>query len=492
MDLESEKNYLREFWKNNSLRKVSSILKKQNIELYNLIKALPDGNNISEKVWIILNGNPPSCITCQNPVRFLDFRRGYTTFCSSKCVANNSDMIKSKADNYFKKHGVSHQFYNPLYREKFLKTMRSKYGVENAGQITELKVKRAKAKRDTNYNSFEKFSEFSKPEFSIDEYTRHDDSELKWRCQICNSIFQSKISYGPPKCKSCFPVGNFGQQSSIEIEIINSIKEFYTGEIIENSRNIIAPKELDIYFPDLKFAIEVNGNYWHNANLLDSNYHQDKFEICKNQNIKLLMISDYEWANYKSLILNMIKHRLGIIRERIHTRKCTIKQITVSNARVFLNINHLHGFVNSSSYIGLFHQDELVSVCSFSIKNRFNNKNEIEITRLAFSYVVPGALGKFLKYIQTFYPALDIITYADLRYGTGDIYRNNGFIMERCTKPGYWYIVNNKIYHRLSWTKKKLINMGYEKTLTEQEIMKQMGALKIYDCGHYVYRLPAR
>ena len=45
--------------------------------------------------------------------------------------------------------------------------------------------------------------------------------------------------------------------------MVNYIKEIYSGEIIENDKTIINPKELDIVLPELKLAFEFDGKYWH-------------------------------------------------------------------------------------------------------------------------------------------------------------------------------------------------------------------------------------
>ena len=59
-------------------------------------------------------------------------------------------------------------------------------------------------------------------------------------------------------------------------------------EIVENSREIIKPYELDIYLPKLKIAFEFNGLYWHNELYLEKNYHLNKTCSCENQKIQLI------------------------------------------------------------------------------------------------------------------------------------------------------------------------------------------------------------
>jgi hypothetical protein len=494
MDYQSEKNYLLKLWGSNP-KGAFGTLKKENAALFEKIADNQTGNSFSEKVWRYVYQLDPTCSVCNKPAKFLDFRRGFTMFCSVSCMSRSTTTADKKRNTCISKYGVKHFSKTSSYKEKFKNTLMSKYGVTNPGQIEALKTARSRSKQLTFYNSLSKFQDYSVPLFTFEEYTRHNDSSLKWKCVHCNNEFLDNILGKIPKCPSCFPKGFFGKQSNTEKEILEEIRKFYSGEIIENSRSIIKPKELDLYFPLENFAIEFNGSYWHSDDQIDNMYHQKKFILCNEHNIKLLMISDHEWFNHKELTLSMIKHRLNIKNnnntvEKIHTRKCIVKLISIAESKKFLNQYHVSGAANASEHLGLFFNSTLLAVCTISHKNRFKNlSNCIEIVRLAFSRNLPGALGKFLKYINEKYPNIDIETYADLRYGTGAVYLKNNFTLVGMTKPGYWYWYKDQIYHRLSWTKKKLVKMGYDPTLTEKQIMNNINAIRIYDCGHYLYKL---
>jgi len=393
--------------------------------------------------------------------------------------------MAKKALTSISRYGVDHFSKTDDYLEKFKNTCRNKYGVDNPGQIVANKTTRARAKQLTFFNSLiSAIDKFSIPAFSFDEYTFVRDKELLWKCVTCNNTFLSNIFGKLPRCPSCYPTGNIGGQSSVELDILDEIRKFYNGKIIENSRQIISPKELDLYFPEEKFAIEVNGVYWHSK--VSPIYHRDKYTRCASDGIRLLMITDNEWTVNRQLIIRMIKHRLGVTPKSIPARKCRVEQVDYRVAKKFLESNHIHGNSKASAYYGLYSEQTLLAVISILTRNRFKRNNcEIEIIRLAFGEIsVIGALGKFIKEIRKSYPDSDISTYADLRYGDGLVYTKNGFIETHITSPGYWYFLHNTMYHRLSWTKKKLVSLGYDANKTEAAIMEELGALKIYDCGH--------
>jgi len=71
-------------------------------------------------------------------------------------------------------------------------------------------------------------------------------------------------------------------------------------KIVENDRTkLINPNtnrflELDIWFPQLNKAIECNGVYWHSKNGAIKN-DRIKQQLCQQQRIDLLIITDKEW-----------------------------------------------------------------------------------------------------------------------------------------------------------------------------------------------------
>lgn len=91
--------------------------------------------------------------------------------------------------------------------------------------------------------------------------------------------------------------------------IVDSIKKVYSGKIIENSKSIIKPKELDIYIPELNLAVEFNGDYFHSTlNGTPKEYHVEKSIMCKNKNIRLIHIYEFEDLEEQiNLLLNLIK-----------------------------------------------------------------------------------------------------------------------------------------------------------------------------------------
>ena len=107
-----------------------------------------------------------------------------------------------------------------------------------------------------------------------------------------------------PRCLNCYPYINTGY-SNLEKELIDFCKEYYPN-LIENNRTLIKPLELDIVIPELKLAIEFNGDYWHSTSFKDKNYHLNKTIECESKGYRLIHIFEHEWLNNK----NEIKQKL--------------------------------------------------------------------------------------------------------------------------------------------------------------------------------------
>ena len=134
------------------------------------------------------------------------------------------------------------------------------------------------------------------------------DSIVETKCPKCgkydrhsfNNVYHLKSeTYTPRLCHSCYKSLS---TSKYEDEIADYISTFYSGELVRNSRNIISPLELDLYYPDKKIAVEFNGDYWHNESRVTSDYHYNKFKKCFDSGITLVSIFEHEWLSNKDSI----------------------------------------------------------------------------------------------------------------------------------------------------------------------------------------------
>ena len=158
----------------------------------------------------------------------------------------------------------------------------------------------------------------------------------------------------------------------------------------------------------------------------------------------------------------------------------------------FLFENHIQGKCPSSIKLGLFYNDEIVSLMTFGKSRHFigNGKTEWELLRFCnkMDTRVVGGASKLLKHFIKTYNPNEIVSYADKRWSDGNLYEVLGFQKYNESKPNYFYIVNGKREYRFNYRKSILVKQGYDPNKTEKQIMEERGIPRIYDCGCLCYK----
>jgi hypothetical protein len=238
----------------------------------------------------------------------------------------------------------------------------------------------------------------------------------------------------------------------------------------------------------LNLAFEFNGLYWHSEIHKDNNYHNKKTTDCLNEGIKLLHIWEDDWLFKKDIIKSIILNKLGVI-ERIWARKCEIRSVDNKEVRIFLDDNHIQGFVGSSVKLGLYYEGVLVSLMTFgALRKSLGTKSSLRnwellmfCNKIGFSVV--GGASKLFKYFLSNNEFDMIVSYSDNGRGVGELYTKLGFEFVHNTTPNYYYIVGGKREHRFNFRKDVLVKKGFDTNKTEKEIMNELGYLRVFDSG---------
>ena len=507
---------------------VEDWIKRNYIEFYNYLNERYVGIPIKEQLYLYYNkiDNIPTCPNCGKQVKFHGYTYGYAKYCSAKCAQNDKKVQEKRIETCINKYGTDFQGqiinkikstkkekygdenYNNI--KKAQKTCLKRYGVDNPmkskkilekSKQTCLKrygVEYALLREDYKKEARQRFDNQIKNHYS--EVLQIDNNILTCscpdpNCNLCkekqyqisyNTFYERKFVYNICPCTIKLPLGESvtnNKNTSLEV-FVQEILDKHNIEYITNARNIIVPKELDIYIPSKKLAIECNGIYWHTDK--DNKYHYDKFIKCQKLGIQLLTIWEDQIVNKSDIVESIILSKLGIYKERIYARKCTIKEVDAKTSREFLDNNHLQGNVNSSIKLGLYYNDKLVSLMTFGKNRRCLNSqdNGWELYRycnLLNTQVIGGASKLFAYFIKHYNPT-EIISFSSNDISNGDLYKQLGF-QYKSESISYWYIKNKVRYHRYKFRKSELIKQGYDKNKTEHQIMTELGYYIIYDTG---------
>jgi hypothetical protein len=517
-------------------------------ELVNFLNDLYPNVELSIQINCFLTNKSPYCSLCKKPVKFFG-KETCSILCRNTVAKNRSaSRIEKQKQTILKKYGVDnirkipgaeakrlttmHQKYDSgnsqkarmaaSNRSKHLNTLgrdtlKEKYGVDNPSLLSSHKNK-SKRTLIKNYgvDHYSKSSEFQKKsELKKQEYYNNYCPQNITIISISNDLEKQSMFSNPNKIISfkciscdttdampsetfkwriretgtcCFKCSNISHGSQKENEVKKFIRDELKISIIENDRKVLKNKEIDIFLPEYKIAIEFDGLFWHNDLRIDKHYHLQKTKEASQCEIKMIHIFEDEWEHRKEIVKSRIRALTGKIENKIFARKCEVREINYIQEKEFLNTNHIQGYAKSSIKLGLFYENNLVSVMTFSVpsisKGQKKSAGTWELLRFCsiLNTTIPGAAGKLFSYFVTKYDPLSVISFADKRWGTGNVYKNMKFYQTNDTPINYWYIdfKNLKRIHRFRLRKNHLD----DKHLTEFQNRLNQGYLRIWDCGN--------
>lgn len=260
----------------------------------------------------------------------------------------------------------------------------------------------------------------------------------------------------------------------------------------QHNRTLIKPLELDFYIKERNIAVEFNGSYWHSTEQKHKDYHINKTKLCNAQNIQLIHIFEHEYqTDEQQQCIHAYLKDLLCAKQVIYACNTVIKQIDIVEANDFLAKNHLQGSSKHSIALGLYYKNVLVELMTIGAP-RFNSAYNYELHRLCCLNgvtVVGGASKLFRYFINTYMQSRQsIVSYCDLAKFKGNVYEKLGMTYIGNSKPNYVYVndTGDKLT-RYQCMKHKLVELGFDETLTEDEIMTQRNYYKIYNCGNAIY-----
>ena len=257
------------------------------------------------------------CVVCGNATTFKSITYGYSKHCSNKrCSQIDPIIIKKKEQTCISKFGTSNAYQSEEIKEKIRQTLLNRYGVEsilqhpNTRQKTYEAINSTKVKNKIYQSKLNHIKEYEIANNCTWKKTLVELYGQGWlKLDIPDIILNRRTKFISNKY---IPIiedyYNHSKSSIYESQIKDLITTIYNGNIVYHSRSIIPHKELDIYIPEYKLAIEFNGIFWHstfhNSNI---NYHLEKSLLCREKGIRLIHIYEFEDFEHQ---LNLLKDLL--------------------------------------------------------------------------------------------------------------------------------------------------------------------------------------
>lgn len=327
------------------------------------------------------------------------------------------------------------------------------------------------------------------------EYLGYHNLKLHVRCKTHDESFwitsqnhTTQIHGGCPKCYT-------KHISAPETEVYNYIKTL-SQTAVQSDRTVLKPKELDIYDPESKIAIEFDGLYWHSSGSKENDAesrkkHVHKTDECNKLGIQLFHVFENEWNEKPEIWKSVIQNAYGQS-SKVYARQCEIGAVDSKTARAFCDANHLQGGSNSSIAYGLYHNTVLVSLMTFGPARYSDAKYELLRFCNKLGLTVVGGASKLIKHFRKHHSG-SIVSYANKRWSIGNLYDALGFEYLHDSDPCYWYFKtdDSTMFHRSSFMKHKLKDKleTFDPDMSEVDNMYANGYRRIWDSGNKVYIL---
>ena len=364
-------------------------------------------------------------------------------------------------------------------RKKAQETCLERYKVNNPSKVDAVKEKI----RKTNLSKYGYVNRFSNPDVlakaAVNSHTPESEEKRMSTCMSKYGVPYAGCVFGIPKSKDSNV--NLGFRDLL-------IKEnLYTSD--EENREFLLGK----YRYDFKIGnilLELNPSITHNSTFSiysseprSKEYHYQKTLYATQEGYRCIHIWDWDDV---SKIINLIKSSQRIL----YARKCEVREVNKQDTISFINKYHLQGYTNSKINLGLYFENELVSVMTFG-KPRYNKKYEYELIRFCSSDKVVGGAEKLFKYFVNTYAPKSIISYCDLSKFTGKTYSKLGFTYLQTSIGKHWYNTktNQHITDNLLRQQgfDRLFKTNYGKGTSNEQLMLENGFVEIYDAGQATY-----
>ena len=309
------------------------------------------------------------------------------------------------------------------------------------------------------------------------------DVKAKIRTSLQNTFLEKYVS-------TCYWTS---ADCKVSYSTIHSAPNESFAKLLE-SRNVTYEREFKLVNRSYDFRIstnlvEINPSATHNSTWgifstqgLDKYYHKDKSQLAENNGYRCIHV--WDWDDKDRIV------KLLLPRKRIFARKCEVRDVDLSTTREYLNTYHLQGYARDSIRVGLYYNDELVSIMTFG-KPRYNKKCEYELIRYCSSYdVVGGAEKLFTHFIRTYNPTT-VVSYCDKSKFTGKTYLNLGFKFITNNVSKHWYNPITNVHVTDNFLRQRgfdqIFNTDYGKGTSNDVLMLEAGFIEIFDAGQSTY-----
>lgn len=380
----------------------------------------------------ILKNKLPVCLYCnKNTPNFISINYGYRQYCCKDCAR------RAALQNTLTKYDVENLSQVPAIATKMKQSIKANWDSLNKEQYMQrctniskgtkhaMVVPNAILKEDKDKFSIEfdctSYAELIQ-QYGSGWYQSKDNTQVqlvkentlkyKGKYFLKNSAIYDVIEKYIASPKSTHSISC--QEQAI-FEYVNNICSKYNYKVVQHNRSIIYPYELDIFIPVLRLAIEYNGMYWHNADLVGLNYHKDKSILCIRKDIQLVHIYEWEYINDKDKLYNYLKHTIELAhynKNNIHNKLQHYSIVEIYNTTLINDfiVQYYYNYISlcnsTTKHYGVYDSyNELIHIFGLSM---YKNNIVLQYSISNTSYIYTNLFDIVISYIRTTFKDKDI------------------------------------------------------------------------------------
>ena len=277
------------------------------------------------------------------------------------------------------------------------------------------------------------------------------------------------------------PTCGAGNISRAEVELKELLESLVPPDEVRTQvpmRRDSVRRYLDLAVPSLGLGIEFNGLYWHSEQYRKTaTYHREKSQICLDSGYKdIIHIFEDDWLHRRHAVEHLLRYKLTTL-PALMARKLTVGNVEHKAARAFYTSYHMQGpsIAAGQLHYGLYQQDELVAVMSFTQHSSGRRKLEAghwELVRFASKYRVQGGASKLFKAFTKEHSPQSVLSFSWSHLFNGNVYQVLGFKLDKELPPDYMYVDKRQCrrLHKAGFQHSKLRQKldNYDPTLTEK------------------------
>lgn len=337
------------------------------------------------------------------------------------------------------------------------------------------------------------------------EVTPGSTQRVKWVCSENPAHIWEAHVYARTKGNGCPSCAALKRTSKGEDEVRDVLRAL--GFTVEQSvHGLIPEREIDLYLPEQKVAVEFNVVYWHSEAIRpDPKYHYNKHFACKEAGIMLVQVWEDDWADKRSLVVRLLAHHLGVtsllssvfvdepsyLFEEVDAQVLLPVEVDHATAAGFFESNHIKGAfpaLPKARFFGL--QDAQERLRAVVAVHPSSAPGTLSIGRYASAGMLVGGVERLLSFVQERMGTQGWLGIADLGAGEDYWYEAHGFQVEEVRDPACFYVVGGKRVHPSYLTKehyRKDDALLYDETMDVDELAELNGIGRVWNSGKVVY-----